>query len=519
MSFKKHLKSLLKERLYNSVSQSLVKIFETPHFAIKIYLFVCVIASSGLSSYLVIEAFIDFFSYGVTTTTRTLYENPAVFPKVTVCVQASFATQYALEFLKQVNAKVNSSIDIFDAKQMKNTSFDDKNSFINYIDDQAINFMNTLNDSEKKLLSHALEDTILLCSFNGKSCSVQDDFSWFFDPYFGNCWQFNSDLRSNLKYSTFPGINYGLSMILYVNFYENLTTFNAYTGNYLGAAIQIDNSSYLTNHYYDGIQIAPGYSTSISILDRSFKQTLPQPYSNCLIESADKTRSYSGAQSELFKLISASDYQYTSSLCYLQCTQQVLISQCNCTDASDLSLFTAQKCVTQTQAMCKSNVYENTIKTNDFIEKTCAPQCPLECYQNQIAYTMSSTELIPKIGIDYIESKSVISEDFVTKPIELETARRSFNIITVYYNSLSYTISSESPQMTVVSMLANLGGNLSLFMGVSLFSLCEIVEILVEIYFIKCTAGQKVISTRKKANSRLDFPNKIDLKKCRKNSI
>ena len=38
--------------------------------------------------------------------------------------------------------------------------------------------------------------------------------------------------------------------------------------------------------------------------------------------------------------------------------------------------------------------------------------------------------------------------------------------------------------MNIVSLLASIGGNLSLFLGVSVFSLCEIIEVLIEIYFI-----------------------------------
>ena len=57
--------------------------------------------------------------------------------------------------------------------------------------------------------------------------------------------------------------------------------------------------------------------------------------------------------------------------------------------------------------------------------------------------------------------------------------------VILFYGSLSYTISTELPQMNFVSLLANIGGNLGLFLGVSVFSLCEIVEIFIEVFFIK----------------------------------
>ena len=50
---------------------------------------------------------------------------------------------------------------------------------------------------------------------------------------------------------------------------------------------------------------------------------------------------------------------------------------------------------------------------------------------------------------------------------------------------MSYELSTESPKMDIVSMLASIGGNLGLFLGVSVFSLCELVEVVIEVYHVK----------------------------------
>ncbi len=50
--------------------------------------------------------------------------------------------------------------------------------------------MNTnLNETAKKKLSHSLEDMLANCSFNDQQCSA-NDFTWYFDPYYGNYWMF-----------------------------------------------------------------------------------------------------------------------------------------------------------------------------------------------------------------------------------------------------------------------------------------------------------------------------------------
>ena len=106
----KRIKKLIKETLYNSLAQAIIKMLETPVFALKVFLFLCVILSSGLCSFMIKELIVNFFSFGVSTTSRTLYETPALFPKVTICNTNPFTTQYALEFLKQINREFHPKI-------------------------------------------------------------------------------------------------------------------------------------------------------------------------------------------------------------------------------------------------------------------------------------------------------------------------------------------------------------------------------------------------------------------------
>jgi len=78
-----------------------------------------------------------------------------------------------------------------------------------------------------------------------------------------------------------------------------------------------------------------------------------------------------------------------------------------------------------------------------------------------------------------------LKNDFSTKNLTLEKARKSFVVLNVYYDSLSYTQISELPQMDIIALLGSVGGNLGLFMGVSVFSFFEIAIVLLEIYFIR----------------------------------
>jgi hypothetical protein len=494
------IKNLIKETLYNSAAQAIIKIIETPYYTLKTFLFMCVIASSGFCSYLIIELILNYYSYGVSTTSRTLYETPATFPKVTICNTNPFTTQYAVEYLKKINQEFNSvynvSIDIFDEVQMSYLDFETKHLIFYSIYWRGIYKMNGLNETEKRKLSHPLEEILLSCSFNSLSCSI-NDFSWFFDPIIGNCWIFNSGQnqtgqRVPLSSNSFPGLKYGLRTTFYVNFCENLTTFNSFVADGVGALVRIDNSSYLTDHDYGGIRIMPGYYTSISI-SRSFKSTLPKPYSNCLIDN----QTNAGFHSELFDLIQNSPYRYTQPMCFTQCQQKYIYSKCNCTDPSVTSLFSSvPQCIPLEQLVCMVNLYKTLLFTNDFIQENCLTECPLECYFDQFDESLSSSELQPKLFLDYLNSNPKLAADFTTNKIDLNTVKQSFATLHIFYKSLSYDTFTESPQTNLVWLFASIGGYLSLFLGISVFSVFEAIQVLFEILFIKLSNHKNSITSK-----------------------
>ena len=113
---RQHMKNIFKETLYNSVAQALIKIFETKYYSLKGMLFIFLAVSGYFSTSLIRQLILSYLSFEVSTTTRTLYETPALFPKVTICNVNPFTTEYALEFLKEISHNFKSKIDIFNRK-------------------------------------------------------------------------------------------------------------------------------------------------------------------------------------------------------------------------------------------------------------------------------------------------------------------------------------------------------------------------------------------------------------------
>jgi len=115
------------------------------------------------------------------------------------------------------------------------------------------------------------------------------------------------------------------------------------------------------------------------------------------------------------------------------------------------------------------------------------PQCPLECNSTQFTFSTTSYDLLGDAYVDYIQKNMNLSSDFVTTPIDAETSRQSIVKLNIYYDTLSYTQSEDFPQWDITSLIASIGGNLGLFLGVCMFSFVEMLTTLFQLYFYKKT--------------------------------
>jgi hypothetical protein len=130
--------------------------------------------------------------------------------------------------------------------------------------------------------------------------------------------------------------------------------------------------------------------------------------------------------------------------------------------------------------MIKNDTFDS-----DFIRENCLHSCPLECIQNLYKTSITFNQLSEnEFFLLAIRNNSNLNSDFIQRRLDVTKARESFVKVNIFYDSLSYTLSTESPQMNGVTLLGSIGGNLGLFLGVSVFSLCELIEVVLEIFFI-----------------------------------
>ena len=75
-------------------------------------------------------------------------------------------------------------------------------------------------------------------------------------------------------------------------------------------------------------------------------------------------------------------------------------------------------------------------------------------------------------------------DDFLNTSLDAENASKSVSRIFIFYDTLSYVKSIETATSgSVLDLISNVGGILGLFLGVSVLSLFEAFEVVLEIGF------------------------------------
>jgi hypothetical protein len=227
----------------------------------------------------------------------------------------------------------------------------------------------------------------------------------------------------------------------------------------------------------DGLFFETGKWHSISVR-RRFKTNLPRPFSNCDI-SSENEKTFS-SHYEIYKMIRASSYDYSRAFCLKQCTQMKAISLCGCSNPFYVSLY-ERACQNESEVECSQSIFYNRAS----YQGECLLKCPLECSLTSFETTQTSISLLGDSYLGYLNENPRLLSDFVTRPISLRVAKESVVKLSIFYESLSYEMSKEYSNMNVVDLLANIGGTLSLFLGISVLSLCELVELLIEIVYVR----------------------------------
>ena len=115
------------------------------------------------------------------------------------------------------------------------------------------------------------------------------------------------------------------------------------------------------------------------------------------------------------------------------------------------------------------------------IYEECISQCPLEC--EYVTYEASVSQLDYPNRQHFEELK--ISKLFIEyENMSLEMYKKTHLRLNIHLKSMEHTEIIEMAKMTAIDLISNLGGVLGIFLGLSIFSLVEIGELVFRIALI-----------------------------------
>ena len=466
---------ILKKSINLSNIDVLTKILEYERLVWQIFWSLILFILSGLTIWLFILNLLNYFQYEVVSKIENLYERPSEFPVVTLCDSNPLTSLYAQSLMDLM-----ASFDFYDLSTQSNLTYSEryKNGQIlfNYA---KIRAKSELNDESKTKLGFYF-DRINACKFDGRQCDMKNDFHWYYSYEHGNCWQFNSGLNSKnervpIKKTNLEGQENGLEITVWalMNLNKNIGTFSD------GLVLFVHNQSYLPSPT-ERIFLRPGKESRIEV-GRIFSKNQPRPFSEC------QDLSQNSFNSEFYAFIlSHQNASYRQLECLDLCRQKVIIDDCGCYFPKFDMLYESPPCLTKTQGYCLGKyTYEREILTNETLEK-CVNECPLEC--ESVKYRMKLSTLKYPNEQDYLlfleKNYDLVNwyKKETGKDGSYEEFRKMSYSISVFYSSMHYTKITQSPKMYAFDLFSQLGGCIGVFIGISVFHLIEILEIILSFF-------------------------------------
>ena len=186
----------------------------------------------------------------------------------------------------------------------------------------------------------------------------------------------------------------------------------------------------------------------------------------------------------LFEQVLATNYSYTRNMCLLACSQMYTTAKCGCNNYKiPMPVSGYEFCLSDEERECAHNAYYFDFIAGDYIALNCLPKCPLECYQRQIAASFSYFQFPSQTQVNttrnnpYFAAKFANQTDFTDFGSDYDLLSNILISLSIYYESLAYMLEEEKAEYTVDDLIGSIGGYMHLFLGMSAFSLVQILEL------------------------------------------
>ena len=113
-------------------------------------------------------------------------------------------------------------------------------------------------------------------------------------------------------------------------------------------------------------------------------------------------------------------------------------------------------------------------------------ECPLECMGETFDLQESSLDFPTAEDFEYLKSDVYMKEletELGVNLSSLDEYKKQFASVNIFYPYLQYTEITEFPKTTIIELISNVGGSMGVFLGFTLFSFFEFIEVLCAIIF------------------------------------
>ena len=291
-----------------------------------------------------------------------------------------------------------------------------------------------------------LDDFVVDCTFTGSDRSLFDckkNLSLTLTSL-GYCYSFNANATADVLTVSKSGARYGLSLILDIQQEEYLPVYGS-----AGVRVVAHERGTPPEPFDNGILIPPGEECLIGLRAQVYddRSSVSQFIKTCIdnqLREDDQLSFFHG-------------YNYSLPACRLQQEYEVVAERCGCLDiVNDKDAVTIQTLpdCTLSQACC---VYNSYLTVND---RLCTEACYRKEYVSRISYSAFPSNT----------STTRISEVF---NVSSERIMNNVVALNIFFGDPHSRVLVTKDAFSFTSLLSNIGGQLGLFMGVSVITAIE----------------------------------------------
>ncbi|XP_045176235.2 FMRFamide-activated amiloride-sensitive sodium channel-like [Mercenaria mercenaria] len=319
----------------------------------------------------------------------------------------------------------------------------------------------------RRRMGHQVTDFIQYVSFAKRQQNIPEFFEPFTTSSYGNCYTMDDSKFQSWR----SGPEAGIKMTLHLEVDEYVERLSSG----YGVRIVFHEPGTFPMPVEEGLTISPGFETSIGL--RAINVTrLGEPYGQCTNFGSEKFR-------QKYNLT------YSKTACLEFCRIENVINKCSCipNEAPDIDFGEDVDVCNSKDELCTFEV--ELMLENGTLQCDCINHCSEFVYGKTISGRLwPHKDYLEKIIMKDMCAKNLTSlakackqVDAKNQQFDYDRYRNNFVRVIIYFEDLNYQKITEEPFYTTVRFICDIGGAMGLFIGVSILSLFEVLQLILEL--------------------------------------